>query len=65
MKTLDTKSMNSLKGGGLIGTLGRWAYRVLRDGFAYDCVKTVVQNYEHDPSVNYTPWYGPGGGGFK
>lgn len=65
MKVLDKKSMNSVKGGSIYGRVGRWFLRVIRDGLVYDGAKAIAGSYEYDPEVNYTPWYGPGGGGFK
>ena len=81
MKTLDlnaygVQEMNNLEvmeiDGGAWGTAVREVVKAITSGAIYDTAKVVVNtavavvsSIKYDPAVNYTPWAGPVGGGFK
>lgn len=70
VQEMDEVEMREASGGNSIAREGlKWLWRVIRDGAAYEVVKSAVesaaQHYQYDSEVNYTPWYGPNGGGFK
>ena len=73
LNAYGVQEMNKLEmvdvDGGVLGAAVKngvkFVVKAITSGVVYDVAKSVASTVKYDPAVNYTPWAGPAGGGFK